>query len=147
MFAWCSKCVISTSSPAPSMGLRIALRDQIDRLGGAAHEDDFVARARVDEALHAIARALVHRRGFLAQGMHAAMDVGMVMAFVIVHRIDDALGALRRGAIVQIGQGLAVDHARQDREMPPRGLDVEASGPSRPGRYFSSEFPQYLRVG
>ena len=94
-----------------------ALRHQVDRLGGAAHENDFVARARVDEALQAITRTLVHRRGFLAQGVNAAMNVGVVMPLVIVHRVDHALRALGGGAIVQISQRLAMDQAGQDREL------------------------------
>ena len=73
----------------------------------------------------AVARTLVHRGGFLAQGMNAAMNIGVVMAFVVIDGLDDALCALRRGAVVQVGQRLAVHHARQNRELPARGLDIE----------------------
>ena len=38
---------------------RIALRDQIDRFGRAAHENDLVARARIDEPHQPVARSLV----------------------------------------------------------------------------------------
>ncbi len=39
--------------------------------------------------------------------VHAAMHVGMQMGLVVVHRIDHRLRALRGGAVVQVGQGLA----------------------------------------
>ena len=109
----------------PQQRPRIALRHQVDRFGGSAQEDDFVARARVDEARQAISRALVQGRGFLAQGVHAAMNIGVVMPFVVIHCIDHALRALRRGAVVQVGQRLAMNHAAQDRKLPPSGLDIE----------------------
>ncbi len=126
---------------------RVALRDEIDRLGGAAHENDLGARARIDEARHAVARGLVHRGRFLAQGMNAAMNVGVVTAFVVVDGLDDRLRALRGGAVVQIGQRF--------RRAP--GASISGIGGARPrhrrfgpnGRvqYFSSKIPQDLRVG
>ena len=54
-----------------------AVGDQVDGLGGAAHEDDLARRARIDEAAHGLARALVGLGGPLAQGVHAAMHVGV----------------------------------------------------------------------
>ena len=61
-------------------GTSIALRDQIDGLGRAAHEHDLARRTGVDEARDALACALIQRRRFLAQRMHAAMDVGVMHA-------------------------------------------------------------------
>ena len=57
---------------------REALRDQVDRLGRAAHEHDLVAGARVDERRQPVARRLVEPGRFLAQGVHAAVDVRVV---------------------------------------------------------------------
>jgi hypothetical protein len=58
--------------------------------------------------------------------MDASMDVGVMMAFVVVDRIDDEVRTLARGAIVEIHQGLAVDDARKDREVAPHGVYVES---------------------
>ena len=46
MLEWCSSSVISTSSPAPTLRPAPARRHQVDRLGGAAHEDDLARRRR-----------------------------------------------------------------------------------------------------
>ena len=100
---------------------------QIDRLGGAPDENNLAARARIDEANQPVPCAFVQRRGLLAQGMNAAMDVGVVVTFVVIHCVDDTLGPLGRGAIVQIGQWLAVHHASQYRELAARGIDVEGT--------------------
>ena len=106
-------------------GPRIALRDQIDRFGRAAHEDDLVARARIDEPHQPVARPLIQRRRLLAQGMHAAMNVGVVMAFVVIDRIDDRIRTLRGGAVVQVSERFAVHHAGQHRKFAAHGQHVE----------------------
>src|SRR2546430_8631558 len=46
-------------------------------IGGAAREDDLLARRRADEALHAVARDLVELGRLLAQRVDRAMDVGV----------------------------------------------------------------------
>jgi hypothetical protein len=73
----------------------IALRDEIDGLGGPAHENDFMSRSRLEEGDHSISRRLVKSGGLLAQGVYAAMDVGVVIPLVVVDRLDDGEGALR----------------------------------------------------
>ena len=65
---------------------RVGLRDQVDRLGSAAHEDDLARRARIDEAPHALARALEGGRRRLAQRVHAAMHVGVRVRLVVLDR-------------------------------------------------------------
>ena len=109
-------------------GTTIALRDQIDGLGRAAHEHDLARRAGVDEARDALACALVQCRRFLAQRMHAAMDVGVMHPLVFVHRRDDAARALRGGAVVEISERLAVHRAAENREFTAYGCDVESHG-------------------
>ena len=59
--------------------------------------------------------------------MHAAMDIGVVPALVVVHRVDHACRALRRGAVVQVSQRPAAHHARQDGKFAAHGLDVEGA--------------------
>ena len=78
--------MIRISSPGPSARAAPGLGDQVDGLGGAAHEDDLARRARVDEAPHRLARALEGRRGLLAQRVHAAMHVGVQVRLVVLRR-------------------------------------------------------------
>src|SRR5580692_3722141 len=59
--------------------------------------------------------------------MHAAVNVGVMMPFVVIHCVDDGLRPLRRGAVVQIDQWLAVHQPRENRELGARGLDVEGA--------------------
>ena len=61
MLAWCSRCVMTISSPAPMCLPPQLLRDEVDRLGGAAHEHDLVGRRRIEEA-RAPSRARPRRR-------------------------------------------------------------------------------------
>jgi len=58
--------------------------------------------------------------------MNAAMDIGVMMAFVVVHRIDDEARTLPLGAIVEVRQGPAVDDAGEHREVAPHGVHVES---------------------
>ena len=61
MLAWCSSQVMTISSPARDVAPAPALRDQVDALGRAAHEDDLLRRRRVEEA-RAPSRARPRRR-------------------------------------------------------------------------------------
>ena len=61
----------------------VTLRHQIDRLGGAAHEDNLLIRPSIDEAAQFAARRLVGRRGALAQMVHAAVDIGILSPIII----------------------------------------------------------------
>ena len=77
----------------------VALRDEVDGLGRAAHEDDLPRRARVDEAAHLLARALEQVGRLLAQRVHATMHVGVRRLVVMRDGVDDgaaAAGSRRR---------------------------------------------------
>ena len=105
-----------------------ALRDQIDSLGRAAHEQHLVARAGVDIAHHAIPCALVQCGSLLAQRMHSAVNVGVMMPLIVIHSFDHGQRALRRRAVVEIGKGLVMHLARQDREVLAHAHDVKYPG-------------------
>ena len=92
------------------------IRDEVDRLGRVAGEDDLVAVRRVDEPPDAGAGLLVLGRRLLADRVDAAMDVGVVLAVVVGQRIDDdrRLLAGRRG--VEVDQRVPVDLLLEDRE-------------------------------
>ena len=108
------------------------LRDQVDGLGRAAHEDDLARVRRVQELLHLVAGLLVGARRPLAQQVHAAMDVGVVLGVAAHHRVDDGLRLLRRGGVVEIDERLAVDLLVQDGEVLPDSLDVEGRRDAAP---------------
>ena len=69
--------------------------DQIDRLGGAAHENDLTRRAGIDKAPNAFARPLESLSRGLTQRMHSAMDVGMRVRLVMLDRTQYRVRSLR----------------------------------------------------
>ena len=98
---------------------------QVDRLGRVAGEHDLAAIGGVDEARDLGPRRLVGGRRLLADGVDAAMDVGVVLAVVVGHRVDDdvRLLAARRG--VEVDQPVTVDLLVEDREVGPQRVRVE----------------------
>jgi hypothetical protein len=82
---------------------------------------------------------LVSDGGLLAEVMEAAVNVGVVVEVVLRDRVDDVLGLLRRGCVVEVDDSLAAldvfaDGARrhvgadaplQDGEVLPDRGDVE----------------------
>ena len=66
--------------------VRERVRQEIQRLGDVAGEDDLIARRRVEERGHLVAGALVCVRDLAAQRVHGPGDVGVVV------RVDVDLG-------------------------------------------------------
>ena len=66
------------------IGSAKSLGDEIDRLGGSAREDQLAQARHADEALHLDAGLLVKLRGPFAQGMHAAMHVGVIVLVIML---------------------------------------------------------------
>ena len=83
--------------------------DEIECLSGAAHEDDFVAFAGVDELADSAARALVGKGRLLAEEVDAAMDVGVFAGVVALERVDDRQRLLGGRAVVEIDEIFAAD--------------------------------------
>ena len=108
-----------------------ARRDQIDRLRRAAREHDFRGRRGVDEASDLCARALVGRRGALAQLVHAAMHVRVVQALLQRHRVVNRRRRLARRRVVEIGQRFAVDELLQRRKVSAKRREIAASAGGR----------------
>ena len=101
---------------------------EIDGLGRGAGEDDLVHRPRIEEAAHGLARGFVILRCRVGEEMQAPVHVGIFLRIGLHHGIDDRLRLLRRSAIVQIDERLAVDFPRQDREITAHGGNVIAGG-------------------
>ena len=100
------------------------LRHQVDGLGGIAGEDDLVLGRRVDEPADTFARILESLGRGIGEIVQAAMDIGIVLVHRLAHALEHRLGLLGGSRIVEIDQRLAVDLARQDREVAADGLDV-----------------------
>ena len=82
---------------------------EIEGRGGAGREDDLAGLARVEEALHPGAGALIALRRPLGQAMHPAVDIGVVLLDEAGYGIDDGAGLLGAGRRVEIDQGMAMD--------------------------------------
>ena len=106
-------------APAPRVG------DEVDRLGRVAGEDDLVAVRGVDEPGDLGARLLVLGRRLLADGVDAAMDVGVVLAVVVSDGVDDDARLLARRRRVEVDQRVPVDLLLEDREVAPQRVRVE----------------------
>jgi hypothetical protein len=117
---------------------RIGLSHEIDGFGGAAREDDLARRAGIDECAHPLARVLEHLRRFLAQLVHAAMHIGVMQALVVVHGGDDTGRPLRGRGAVEKHQRLAVNLAREDREIAPHAFRVVTRRRCRIGAHVAN---------
>ncbi len=131
---------------------RVRLRDQVDRLGRAADEDDLARLAGVQERLDDPAGAFEALRRALAQQVDAPVDIGVVRQVVARDRVDDRPRLLRSRRVVQIHQRLPVDRLVQDREVAADGGGVErthanALSASAPGRRAASRRSSSARTG
>jgi hypothetical protein len=57
------------------------------------------------------------------------MDVGVLVLVVVNDSVDDGARLLRRGAVVEVNEGLAVNGRGEDREVGADALDIERPGP------------------
>ena len=103
---------VARLQPRPQKGVR----NEIDALGRAAHEDYFV-RFDAQKLCNPGARALVGIGRALAQRVDAAVDVGVVAAVELVERVEHRPGLVRRRGVVKIDQRLAVDFLLKRREV------------------------------
>ncbi len=107
---------------------------QVDALGGAAGPDHLLARGRVDEAAHRVARALEGAGGTIAQRVRAAVHVGIDLAVVGRDRLDHRHRLLRGRGVVEVDQRLAVDLLREDRELGAQAPGIEGRNGGCTGR-------------
>jgi hypothetical protein len=127
--------------PAP------ALRDEIDRLGGAADEDDLVGRRCVQEAADLFPGRLVGVGRAGGEFVGAPMDVGVLMQVEVRHTVDDGLWLLGGGGVVEPDQRPGHGLATGGSGNPAGGRSRRMAGArSRyPVRARSSEIPEPVR--
>ena len=85
----------------------------------------FVIVGGVEQALDLGPGALVVLGGVLAEGVDAAMHVGVLGAVVAHQFVDHQLRLLGRCPVVQVDQRLAVDQLLQDGEIGPDSFRIE----------------------
>ena len=106
----------------------VGLRDQVGRLGRAAHEDDLVRLSRVEEPPGLLPGGVVGVGCVDRHVVHAAVDVGVALFVDVALGLDHGPRLLGRGGVVEVDQGLAVDRLRKDREVAADRLDVVGGG-------------------
>ena len=103
---------------------RIRRRDEVDRLGGVANEDETLRRS-VDESGDANPGTLERIGRVVAQRVHAAMHVRIARGVVGVDRVDDRTRLLRRRRRVEVDERMRPDLALEDRKVGADARDVE----------------------
>ena len=113
-------------SPALTFAPAPRLRDEVDRLGGIAHEDDLARRRGIDEVGHRVPGRLVLRCRSLGEVVDAAMDIGVRLPVIAVEGGDDLLGFLRAGRAIEKRQSPpALVPGRENREILPYECPID----------------------
>ncbi len=99
--------------------------DQIDRLGRAACEHDFLGARGIEKSLYLHARRFICVCSELTQGVDAAVNVCVLRAVVVVNRFNNGVRILRRRGVIEIHERVTVDRFRQDRKIRAHALHVE----------------------
>ena len=74
-------------------------RDEIDRLGGVAGEDDLLGPRRIEKGPHLLARALVGLGRRIGEEVQAAMHVGVFVCVGLLDAIGTARGFCAEAAL------------------------------------------------
>ena len=137
MFEWCSRCGDQDLVARRRHGGRpIGLRDEVDPLRRAAHEDDLAGGGRADQGADLLADLLVGLRRGDGEQVHAAVHVGVVSLVDVALRLDDRTRASassrrcrdRRGAC----RGSRRDRIGKSRRMRSRRPEAKAGAPTSP---------------
>ena len=90
---------------------------QVQALGGAPDEDHLVGGLRPDELRHPPPRALVVLGRPFREDVDAAVDIRVAGLVNVVHGVEDGARLLGARGVVEVGDRLAADLLRQDREV------------------------------
>jgi hypothetical protein len=80
------------------------LRDKIDRLGRPTHEDDLLGRGRIEEVCDFVAGIFVGVGGTSCELVGRAMDVGVFVLVEVTEPVDEGLGLLCDGGVIEPDQ-------------------------------------------
>ena len=145
MFEWCSSAVMTTSSPSPT---RCRPKVWATRLiASVVPRTNTISRGLggIDERADLLARLLVGVGRLDRERVHAAVDVRVGPPIHVGDRLDDGLRLLRRRRVVEVDERVAVNRAREDREVAAERLDVEGrAAPS--GRLANREDGAHTRA-
>ncbi len=101
----------------PEMIEAPAVRNGVERPGGAAGEHHFGGARRPDHGGHLHPRRLVGGGRLVGQGVGAPVDVGVGRSVEVGHGLDHLLRLLAGGGRVEVDQRPAVDQTLQDGEV------------------------------
>ena len=93
------------------------VRDEVDRLGRVADEDDLARGRRVHERAAPLARVLERLGRPLGELVDAAVHVRVRRLVEVRHRLEHRPGLLRARGRVEEGERLAVEDLLEDREI------------------------------
>ncbi len=113
-----------------------ALRHQVDGLGRAAHEDDFVGRSRAQKSPCGFAAVFVRVSGSRRKRVRRPMDVRVLVPVERREPIDHRLRLLRRRGVVEPDERTAVDPFGQDRKIATIPERVERRAGRRTSRHI-----------
>ena len=105
--------------PTPALG------DEVDALGGAAHEDAAPGVLEPEELRDGTAGGFVGGGGLLAQEVDATVDVGVLLGVIAFEGLDDDRRLLGSRRVIEVGQRTAAHGTSQDREVLAAGGDIE----------------------
>ena len=134
MLEWCSIAEMRISSPAPTLGrAKLWATRLMPSVVPRTKMISFSSAAWMKRRTLA-RRVLVCPGGPFAQEVNAAVDIGAVAGVKADERIDDRLGFLGGGGVVEVDQRLAVDLLMQGREVAPDSAPLDRDAPFAPGR-------------
>ena len=102
--------------------------DEVDAVGGAGGENDFLARRGVEVGRHGVPRLFVGVGGGAGEVVGAAVDVRVERLVIMARGVHHRARLLGGGGVVEVNQRVAVDLAVEDREIVVDGLERQHGG-------------------
>src|SRR5699024_2508663 len=82
--------------------------NQIDSVGGSGRKNDFLVLLGIKMRTKGFAGLLIQVGRLLRQGMHSAMDVGIVVLVIIRDHLYHLSWGLGSCCVVEINQGMSI---------------------------------------
>src|SRR5690606_11895737 len=101
---------------------------RVDGSRGVRGKDDIVRRGRVQEAANALACLFIGICRGIGEEMQAAMNIRVVLLISVADGVQHGTRLLRRGAVVEIDQRLAMHLPGKNGEIAADRLDIIECG-------------------